>query len=171
MPESPQTPDIESALLSAIRHFFETRAVAPAEVPDESDTVTGRRLQLATTVLFLQMIAADQESKHDEHHALIAAVARVLRIDGKDAVIIIRLAEEHVKTPLPQLLRLLNERCTPPQKRKVIESMWQLAFADAELAGHEEYFVRKVAQALGLNTADLVESKIVARETFLSSGN
>ncbi len=40
MPESPQTPDIESALLSAIRQFFETRAAAPAEVPDEGDTVT-----------------------------------------------------------------------------------------------------------------------------------
>jgi len=47
--------------------------------------------------------------------------------------------------------------------------MWQLAFADAELAGQEEYFVRKVAGSLGLTTADLVETKILAREAFLSS--
>jgi uncharacterized tellurite resistance protein B-like protein len=165
--------EIESALLSAIRQFFETRGAAPVEAPgpdDPGDTVSGRRLQLATTVLFLQMIAADRESKHDEHHALIIAVARVLRIGGEEAIIIIRLAEEHVKTPLPQLLRMLKERCTGAQLKNVVTNLWQLAFADAELAGHEEYFVRKVAQALGLNTADLVETKILAREAFLSAG-
>lgn len=170
MSAPPPNSDLESALLSAIRHFFETRATTPVEAPDEGDAVSGRRLQLATTVLFLQMIAADRESKHDEHHALVAAVARALRIDGPQAITIIRLAEENVKTPLPQLLRLLKERCTGAQLKNVVTNLWQLAFADAELAGHEEYFVRKVAQALGLNTADLVETKILAREAFLSSG-
>jgi uncharacterized tellurite resistance protein B-like protein len=168
MSAQPPKSDLESALLSAIRQFFETGATPPVEAPDEGDTVTGRRLQLATTVLFLQMIAADRESKPDEHRALIAAVARVLRIDGGDAIIIIRLAEEHVKTPLPQLLRLLKERGTEAQVKNVVTNLWHLAFADAELAGHEEYFVRKVAQALGLSTADLVETKILAREAFLN---
>ena len=170
MSAPPPDSAIESALLNAIRHFFETRATLPLETLDEGDTVTGRRLQLATTVLFLQMIAADRNSKQDEHHALIAAVARALRIDGDDAIIIIRLAEEHVKTPLPQLLRLLKERCTEAQLKNVVTNLWHLAFADAELAGHEEYFVRKVAQSLGLNTADLVETKILAREAFLNPG-
>ena len=42
-----------------------------------------------------------------------------------------------------------------------------LLFADAELAGHEEYLVRKIAGQLGLTTADLVETKVRAREDFL----
>jgi uncharacterized tellurite resistance protein B-like protein len=78
-------------------------------------------------------------------------------------------AEQHVKKPLKKLLAVLRERCTPAQRKKVVESLWQLAFADAELAGQEEYFVRKVSEALGLSTADLIEAKIVAREAFLSS--
>ena len=167
MPPKPPESDLESALLTAIRQFFEARPASPAPVSDEDDTVTGRRLQLATAILFLQMIAADRESKHDEHQALIDAVSRVLRIDGRNAVTLIRLAEDYVKTPLPQLLRLLKERCTPAQKKNVVTCMWQLAFADAELLGHEEYFVRKVSDALGLSTADLVETKVLARESFL----
>ena len=166
MSAPPPNSDLESALLGAIRHFFETRATTPAETPDEGDAVSGRRLQLATTVLFLQMIAADRESKHDEHQALINAVATSLRMDGPDAVTVIRLAEKHVKTPLPQLVKALRERCSPLQIKSVVTSLWQLAFADADLAGHEEYFVRKVAQSLGLSTADLVETKILAREAF-----
>ena len=178
MPPKPSAPDLEKALLSAMRQFFEASApegaTKPALVeekePEPSDAVTGRRLQLATAILFQQMIAADQGAKPEEHQAMLAAVGRVLGIDLGDAAIIISLGEKHVKTPLPQLLGLLKERCTLIQKKKVIESMWQLAFADAELAGHEEYFVRKVSRSLGLSTADLVETKILAREGFLAQG-
>ena len=53
------------------------------------------------------------------------------------------------------------------QKRQLVESLWRIAFADAELATHEEYLVRKIAGQLGLSTADLVETKIRAREDFL----
>lgn len=161
--------EIETALLRAIRQFFEERAALPAEPVEGEGPIGERTLQLATTVLFLQIIAADHESRHDEHEALVRAVARVLRIDGDAAARIIRVGEEHIKTPLPTLLRLLKDRCTKVQRKSVIESLWQLAYADAELAGHEEYFVRKVALSLDLSTADLVETKILAREAFLDS--
>ncbi len=168
MPAEPSSPDIETALLQAIRHFFEERAARPPATEKAGEALSGRPLQLATTILFLQMILADRESKHDEHAALVAAVARVLKVDAEGATLVIRTAEEYVKTPLPKLLRILERRCTLGQKKKVVECMWQLAFADAELEGHEEYFVRKVAQAIGLSTADLVETKILAREAFLN---
>jgi len=94
-------------------------------------------------------------------------VSTSLRMDGQEAVTLIRLAEKHVKTPLPQLVQALRDRCTPAQLKSVVTSLWQLAFADADLAGHEEYFVRKIAESLGLSTADLVETKILAREAAL----
>ncbi|MBK5255539.1 MAG: TerB family tellurite resistance protein [Vicinamibacteria bacterium] len=170
MTVQPPNTNIETELLRAIRIFFEERAARPTLAENPEEVLSGRPLQLATTVLFLQMINADHESKHDEHAALVAAVARVLEVDAEGATFIIRTAEEHIRTPLPKLLRLLTERCTTSQKKRVVECMWQLAFADAELAGHEEYFVRKVAESIGLQTADLIEAKILAREAFLSSG-
>lgn len=167
MSAEPPLRDIETALLDAIHQFFAERATEPVRPAGHDEPLASRPLQLATTVLFLQMIAADHEARHDEHQALAAAIGRVLGIESHEAATIIRLGEEHVKTPLPALLRLLNERCSHAQKKRVVEGMWQLAFSDAELAGHEEYFVRKVTQALDLGTADLIETKIVARERFL----
>jgi uncharacterized tellurite resistance protein B-like protein len=158
--------DIEAALLDAIHHFFEERATRP-DAKADPERVTGRSVQLAATVLFLQMIAADQEAKHDEHRTLVDAVGRVLGVSGDDASTIIRVAETHVKTPLPKILRLLQNDCTIAQRKAIVECLWALAFSDAELAGHEEYFARKVAEAIGLNNADLVETKIRAREAFL----
>ncbi len=170
MPADLPLTDIEAALLDAIHRFFTTRAAAPEGATNEGEMVTGRPLQLATTVLFLQMIAADHAFRHDEHQSLLNAVSHVLGIDGDDAAVLIRVGEEQMTTPLPQLLRLLENGCSLAQKKNMVEGMWQLAFADAELAGHEEYFVRKVAQALGLNLSDLIETKITARDAFLQSG-
>lgn len=38
---------------------------------------------------------------------------------------------------------------------------------DQYMQGHEEYLVRKLAEHLRLSTADLVETKLRAREEFL----
>ncbi len=54
-----------------------------------------------------------------------------------------------------------------PRSGELVEALWRIAFADAELAGQEEYLVRKIAGQLHLTTADLVETKVRAREGFL----
>jgi uncharacterized tellurite resistance protein B-like protein len=83
-----------------------------------------------------------------------------------------RAAEEQVErdASLPRLVTLLDERCSPDLKRKVVHCLWRIAFADAELAVHEEYLVRKISESLQLTRADLVEAKIRAREESLEEG-
>jgi uncharacterized tellurite resistance protein B-like protein len=67
----------------------------------------------------------------------------------------------------PVILDRLARECSSGQKHRLVQWLWRIAFADAELAGHEEYLVRKVAGHLGLSTADLMETKVRAREDFL----
>ena len=84
-------------------------------------------------------------------------------------VSVVRAAEEALDRGVrfPAVLEKLSRECSTDQKRRLVESLWRIAFADAELAGHEEYLVRKIAGQLGLTTADLVETKVRAREDFL----
>lgn len=103
------------------------------------------------------------EETAPEHAAVPIAISKALGVDARDAAIILGVGRQYVKTPLPELLRVLKERSSREQRMKVVEGMWRLAFADADLAGHEEYFVRKVATALSLSTADLVETKVNAQ--------
>lgn len=81
----------------------------------------------------------------------------------------LRLAEEEAlrSVPFATLIETINLSCTEDMKRKILHGMWGVAFADAELKGHEEYLVRKLAEQLRLSTADLVETKLRAREEFL----
>jgi uncharacterized tellurite resistance protein B-like protein len=151
-------------LLEIIAEFFERqRGTGPALRPD-------RYLQLSAAALMVSVLRADRFSRQDEHRVLERAIGRVLGVGPEISARVIRFAEEKLtdQVPFRNFVRLLDQGCTPDEKRHVLESLWRIAYADAELETHEEYLIRKVCEHLHLNKADLVETKIRARERFLA---
>jgi len=157
---------LRAELVREIRDFLDRRW--PKAEGDDA-VITDRRLQLASAVLMVGVVRADRESRQDEHRALAQGLARALDLADEEAGSVVRAAEEAFDRGVhfPAVLESLARGCSIDQKRRLVESLWRIAFADAELAGHEEYLVRKVAGQLGLGTADLVETKVRAREAFL----
>ena len=158
---------LKAELLREIQEFIDRqwpRAEAEGMAP-----IGDRRLQLAAAVLMVSVVRADRESRQDEHRALERAVGRALDLHEEAAALVVRVAEEAVGRGVSfgSLLVQLKQECSPDQKKQLVESLWRIAFSDAELAAHEEYLVRKIAGQLGLSTADLVETKVRAREDFL----
>ena len=131
--------------------------------------ITDGRVQLAAAVLMVCVARADLATTEDERRALASAVSRGLGLPEDVAAVVVRCAEDALDRGVrfPVVLARLSRECTVAQKCLLVETLWHIAFADAELAGHEEYLVRKVAGQLGLSTADLVETKVRAREDFL----
>jgi uncharacterized tellurite resistance protein B-like protein len=117
----------------------------------------------------VSVVRVDRASRQDEHRALEGALSRALDLDKEEAALVARAAEEAIAkgASFAQTLQHLDAGCTVEQKRRLVEALWRIAFADAELAGQEEYLVRKIAGKLNLSTADLVETKLRARERFL----
>jgi uncharacterized tellurite resistance protein B-like protein len=161
---------LKAELIQEIQEFIDRRW--PRAVSEAAATIDERRLQLASAVLMVSVVRADFESRQDEHQALERAVGRALDLHEDAAALVVRVAEEALArgVSFAAILVQLERECTLDQKRQLVESLWRIAFADAELAGHEEYLVRKIANQLGLTTADLVETKVRAREEFLRDG-
>ena len=161
---------LKAELVREIKEFLDREW--PKAVTEGSATISERRLQLASAVLMVSVVRADLESRQDEHHALQRAVGRALDLHEEAAALVVRVAEEALAQGISfgALLQQIESECSLDQKRQLVESLWRIAFADADLAGHEEYLVRKVANKIGLSTADLVETKVRAREDFLRDG-
>lgn len=158
---------LKAELLREIQEFVDRQW--PRAESDGGAPITSRRLQLASAVLMVAVVRADLESLQDEHRALERAVGRALDLHEDGAALVVRVAEQALGRGVSfgAVLQQLARECTLDQKRELVESLWRIAFADAELAAHEEYLVRKIAGQLGLSTADLVETKVRAREAFL----
>jgi len=156
----------KSELLAVLEEFFERQHPEPAAA---QPLIPDRQLQMAAAALMVCVVRADQASTQAEHRVLEKAIGRTLGVDAATAARVVRVAEERLasQASFGEFIRLLNQGCSDGEKKRVVEALWRIAFADAELQGHEEYLVRKVAEHLYLSTADLVEAKIRARETFL----
>jgi uncharacterized tellurite resistance protein B-like protein len=126
-------------------------------------------LRMAAAALMVCMVRADRTAKQDEHRVLEKAIARTLGMDAASAARVVRVAEEKLgeEAPFAGFLVLLDEGCTDEDKKRLVEWLWRIAYADAKLQAHEEYLVRKIAEHLHLSTADLIEAKLRARDGFL----
>lgn len=62
--------------------------------------------------------------------------------------------------------RALDRHLTHGQRLRLLEWLWRIAFADAEIVAQEEYLIRKISEILGLATADVIEAKVRAKESF-----
>jgi uncharacterized tellurite resistance protein B-like protein len=163
MPGNDADREARQALLDEIEQFFTASAMPRVEAP-----VSERPVRLAAAVLLLEMIRADHRTLHDEHRAVARALSETLGLLPDEAASVIRLAEEERKRGLPihHFTALVDARYSREQKRLVVCCLWRVAFADAELQPHEEYFVRKVADLLHVPFEDFLLAKIEAREAF-----
>ena len=151
-----------------VEYFTEYLQALESEQQPLPSGPSAHDLQVATTVLLVQVLRADLNIKQEEVAALVGAVENVLGLEHSDAVELLRLASERVASPvaLQRAAALLDQHLARSQRIELVEWLWRVAFADAELLAHEEYLVRKVADLLDLTTADLVEAKVRAKEAF-----
>jgi uncharacterized tellurite resistance protein B-like protein len=157
---------LREELAREIRSCFDA---AFADAGNEGAAITDRQLRLAAALLMVWLVRADGASRQDEHHSLEDAVARALGVPAGEGKVLIRAAEEaaDLDAPFGEVVARLARGCARAQRLRLVEWLWRIAFADAELAEHEEYLVRKIAGLLSLSSADLVECKVRAREAFL----
>jgi uncharacterized tellurite resistance protein B-like protein len=157
---------LRAELVREITDFLEAGWPAPES---GASAITDRQLQLGAALLMVSVVRVDRASRQDEHRALEHAVGQALGLAEEEAAVLVRAAEEAIAlgASFATTLQRLDAGCTLAQKRRLVQSLWRIAFADAELAGQEEYLVRKIAGHLNLSTADLMETKVRARENFL----
>ena len=157
-------------LVRELRDFLERSG--PDLITAAAGTIGDRQLQLAAAIVMVGMVRADRESRQDEHRALDGALAAALGLTSEEATVVVHAAEEALAQgeAFNGVVERLARECSRDQRRGLVEWLWRIAFADAELAGHEEYLVRKIARRLRLSSADLVETKVRAREAFVRGG-
>ena len=148
-------------MLQTIRDFFDQhigRAAAPA---DET-----RRLQLATAALLVEVVRGDGAIEPAEREALLAAVAGKFALAPAAAAALVELAEQESRlaNDFYQFTSLINRSFPHQQKLRVIELMWQVAYADAALSAHEQHVLRKVAELLHVPHGDYIAAKLRAKE-------
>ena len=146
--------------------FFEQKlSVTEVESAEEIE----HRLQLASAVLLLEVAQADRDYSDQERNRIQQAITAKFSLSEEDTQQLMSLADQksHQATDYHQFTSLLNKEFSNQQKIRLIELMWQVAYADGELDPYEDHFIRKISDLLYLRHGELLSARERAKNTSL----
>jgi len=148
-------------VLKAIRDYFD-RNIGTEGAP----TTERHSIELATAALLVEVVRSDAGIAPNEQQAVLRAVRERFGLSDEEAQTLFRLAEDEVRTANDyyQFTSLINRHFDQQRKQHVIELMWQVAYADSELAAHENHVLRRIAELLHVTHGDYIAAKMRARD-------
>jgi uncharacterized tellurite resistance protein B-like protein len=150
-------------MLRTLKDLFDT-LLPPAPTTPPADAE--RLLQLSTAVLLVEVMRSDASIDAAERTQILAALRGKFALGEDELARLLELAEQTAResTDLFRFTSVINERFEMPQKLRMIELMWRVAYADGQLDAHENHLMRRVADLLHIPHGAYVAAKARARE-------
>ncbi len=150
-------------MLRTLKDLFD--AIRPPPVA-QSEPAREHTLQLATAVLLIEIMRSDPDIGAAERSAVIEALREKFALADDELARLVELAE-HASRDAYDYHRFtseINRGFDPEQKARIIEYMWQVAYADGHLSAHENHLMRKIADLLYIPQAVYIQAKMRGRQ-------
>jgi uncharacterized tellurite resistance protein B-like protein len=148
-------------MLSSLRELFDSFTSAPAGPADE------HTLHLATAVLLVEVMRAEPQVTLAEREAVLRALRAKFTLSDDELARLIEVAEQASRSAsdFHQFTSVINERFSQPQKIRIVEMMWSVAYADGALDAHENHVIGRVAGLLHVTHGEYIGAKLRAKES------
>lgn len=154
-------------MLTIIKQFF-SRYIETT--PGSPDKISGHSLQIATAALLIEMMRADADISVEEEIIIKNTIKSKFKLTDEETSALLRLSEDKIweSTGYFEFTSLINKVLNPEQKIKIIEQLWEVAFADSILDKHEEYMVRRIADLIYVSHKDFIGAKLRVKKKLLA---
>lgn len=134
--------------------------------PAGADGRPEHTLQIATAVLLIEVMKADAESTGEEQAALMRILKERFRLSDAEVADLAGLGHQRsaAANDLQQFTALLNRELTMPEKIRIVEYMWQVAYADGTISAHENHLLRKISDLLYVSHSNYIAAKMRAKQ-------
>ena len=126
-----------------------------------------RAFRLACAVLLVEVMRADPEITPEERQAVTGALRRRFTLGEQELHELVALAEQASRSAsdFHQFTSQLNTELDQPAKVAVVETMWQVAYADGAVGAHENHVISRIAGLLHVTHGEYIAAKLRARES------
>ena len=144
-------------VIDRIRKFLSAPESAPTR-PDD--------LQIAVAVLLVEAARMDDTFDQYERGTIETLLERRFQLSHDETQELLKLAEETAERShqLHPFTRLAVERMEPARRIRLIEMLWEVAYADGKLDPDEDVLLRRVAGLIYISDED----RIAARQRVFS---
>ena len=124
--------------------------------------------RLAVAALLVHLMTIDGMTSDVERAKLEDLLSRKFGASGRDLDLLVRDATEaeNEAVDLYRFTSVLKRQMSEDERIRVIENLWEIAYADGVSTEFEENLVWRVAELLGVSARDRISRKLfVAEET------
>ena len=156
-------------MLNTLRDLFESLRTPPAEADPKA---VEHALQLATAVMLVEVMRADASLETVERELVRKALSEKFALAADEASRLAELAEATAKgaTDLYTFTSRINDSFDMAQKLRMIELMWQVAYADGRLSEHERHVMWRIADLLHVPQGAYVHARLRAQQQAGAGG-
>jgi len=147
-------------MLNKLNEFFSTLITPANDTPRPEHT-----LQLATAVLMIEVMRADAESSEAELATVMRILKQRFQLSASEVQQLSALGQQAAQqaTDLHQFTSLINRELSREEKGRIVEYMWQVAYADRHISAHENHLMRRMTDLLHISQADYIAAKMRAK--------
>jgi uncharacterized tellurite resistance protein B-like protein len=134
-------------------------------VPTNADSRPEHTLQLATAVLLIEVMKSDADEAPQEQAAILKILKERFALSDAEVTQLTELGHRTAKSAndFQQFTSRINRELNPSEKIRIIEYMWQVAYADGVISAHENHLMRKIADLLYIPHSDYITAKMSAK--------
>ncbi|MDO8989213.1 MAG: TerB family tellurite resistance protein [Sideroxyarcus sp.] len=151
-------------MLNKLNNFLST-LIAPAS----ADSRPEHTLQLATAVLLIEVMKSDANMADPEQAAILKILRERFSLSDAEVAQLTELGHRTASSAndFHQFTSLINRELDPSEKIRIIEYMWQVAYADGTISAHENHLMRKIGDLLYIPHRDYIGAKMRAKPAEL----
>ena len=125
-------------------------------------------LNLAVAALLVEVLRADYDVSPAEREQVTQSVTRLLDLDADAGAALVAEAERHIDRShdLYQFTSQVNRVYSEPEKLRLLEALWRVAWSDATVHKYEEHLIRRVADLLHVPHSGYIAAKLRAAESM-----
>ena len=148
-------------MLNKITIFFNTLLNVEENKADSSLSI-----EIACAVLLCEVMRADSIFTEKEQNELSTILTTQFDLTTQEVSDILEQAFELSEnaSDFYQFTSTLNQYYSLDERIKIVTLLWQVAYADGELANIEEHIIRKIADLLHLRHSEYIATKIAAEQ-------
>ena len=147
-------------MLSKLHHLLSS--IIP---PHEADVHPEQTLQLATAVLLIEVMQSDAECAFEEKATILKILKERFQMSDAEVAQLIERGQQASRTAndLHQFTSRINRELDRNEKVRIIEYMWQVAYADGYISAHENHLMRRLVDLLHVSHGDNIAAKMRAQ--------
>lgn len=149
-------------MIGVLKSLF---AIAPSPSPEERAKAHERAVRLAAGVLLFEIVRADGKVTDAERTVMRTSLQGTFGLSETECEELIGVAEQQSLTApsLYEFTSVIDAEFSNDQKKRIVELLWLVAFADGAKDASEEHMVRKIAGLLHVGHPDFIDAKLRAR--------